>query len=241
MKKNILEICVTSMESAINAAAGGADRIELCSALNEGGTTPSSGMIKAVVKELNIPVYVLIRPRGGSFCYTKQEIKIMVHDIEICKDSGVAGIVTGALLANNNVDRQTCNLLVESAKPLTCTFHRAFDVAADPFTALEDIIEIGFVRLLTSGQKPTAEEGLVLISQLSRVAGDRIIIMPGAGINETNIEKIACHCGAKEFHMSLRTEKRSSGKLESMLHSPSEMVTDKNAVRRVKEILQGLK
>jgi copper homeostasis protein len=240
IKKHILEICAESLESAINAAKGGADRIELCAALNDGGTTPSAGIIEAALNILNIPVHVLIRPRGGDFCYEPSEINVMLRDIEICKDLGIHGIVTGALLPNGKIDNKACRLLIDKAKPLDCTFHRAFDITSGPLQAMEDVISLGFDRILTSGQKPVAEEGIGLIIQLIKAAGKRLTIMPGAGINETNIESIIRSSGATDFHMSLRSVTHSTSPLEKVLQIPGYMSTDAARVRKVREILDAM-
>jgi len=196
-----LEVVATSLESLESAIEGGADRIELCSNLFCGGTTPSAGLIQAAISESSVPVHVLIRPRPGDFCYNKAEMNLICRDIEFAKQSGAAGIVCGFLLPDGNIDKEITELIAELASPLSVTFHRAFDVSRDPFQALEDIIEAGCQRLLTSGQKNTAIEGRDLISQLVKHAGDRIIIMPGSGVNADNIQQLK-ETGAHEFHMS---------------------------------------
>ena len=196
-----LEVVATSLESLESAIEGGADRIELCSNLFCGGTTPSAGLIQAAISESSVPVHILIRPRPGDFCYNKAEMNLICRDIEFAKQSGAAGIVCGFLLPDGNIDKEITELIAELASPLSVTFHRAFDVSRDPFQALEDIIEAGCQRLLTSGQKNTAIEGRDLISQLVKHAGDRIIIMPGSGVNADNIQQLK-ETGAHEFHMS---------------------------------------
>ena len=197
-----LEICVDSVESAIIAQESGADRIELCCALAEGGLTPGYGLIKSVLYNTSIPVNVLIRPRGADFLYTDKEFDIMPKDIEMCGELGVNGVVVGLLNADGSVDVNRSTKLVELARPMSVTFHRAFDVCMDPLKALKDIINTGAERLLTSGQKPTAIDGSRLIKELVNLAAGKIIIMPGGGINESNIEEIAKITGATEFHMS---------------------------------------
>ncbi len=201
MKNIKLEVVATSLDSIKYAIEGGADRIELCSNLFCGGTTPSAGLILDSVSESSVPVNVLIRPRAGDFCYSKAEMQQICRDIEFAKQNGVAGIVCGFLLPDGNIDKEITQLIVELSAPLEVTFHRAFDVCRDPFQGLEDIIQTGCKRLLTSGQKNTAIEGLELISKLVKQAGDRIIIMPGSGINSDNIIQLK-ETGAKEFHMS---------------------------------------
>ena len=199
-----LEICVDSIESAINAQSAGADRVELCDNLAEGGTTPSFGMIISARKNLSIGLHVIIRPRGGDFLYSDREFEIMIKDIEICRQSGVDGVVTGLLKADGTVDVERTKYLVESAAPMVVTFHRAFDLCSDPEKGLEDIILTGASRILTSGQKNLVPEGAELISRLVRMAGDRIIIMPGSGLDDSNIAEMARVTVAKEFHLTGR-------------------------------------
>jgi copper homeostasis protein len=204
--KKILEICVESVAGAIAAQEGGADRVELCANLLEGGTTPSAGSILLARRNLRIGVQVMIRPRGGDFCYSATEFDIMKLDTVAAKSAGVNGVVIGILKADGTVDATRTRELVELARPLSVTFHRAFDMARDPFEALETLIEIGIDRILTSGQESSVLEGLDLISDLVRKAGDRIIIMPGGGINERNFSRIARQSGAKELHVAALVE-----------------------------------
>jgi copper homeostasis protein len=199
-----LEICVDNIESAIDAQNAGADRIELCNDLYEGGTTPSFGTIYSARNNLTIGLQVIIRPRGGDFLYTDSEFDIMRRDIDTCGECGVDGIVLGILEPDGTIDVGRTARLIEFARPMSVTFHRAFDMCKDPLKGLEDIIATGADRLLTSGQKNRAVEGVELINKLIRQAGKRIIIMPGAGITEFNIVKIAESTGAKEFHLTGR-------------------------------------
>jgi copper homeostasis protein len=199
-----LEICVDSIESAISAQSAGADRVELCSNLMEGGTTPGFGTIASVRDNLSIILNVLIRPRGGDFLYSDAEYDIMRRDIDICGEIGVDGIVLGILRTDGEIDVERTIKLIEIACPMSVTFHRAFDMCADPFKGLELIIDSGAQRLLTSGQENKAEGGVGLIRKLIEKAGNRIIIMPGSGINENNISSIARETGAKEFHLTAR-------------------------------------
>jgi copper homeostasis protein len=199
-----LEICVDNVQSAIDAQNAGAHRVELCDNLIEGGTTPGFGTIISARKHLDIRLNVLIRPRGGDFLYSDLEFEVMCRDIEICRENGVDGIVTGVLNQDGTIDVERSIKLAELAHPMTVTFHRAFDMCPAPEKGLEDIIRSGADRLLTSGQKNLAADGLDLIARLVKQAGNRISIMPGSGINETNIEKIARVSGAKEFHLSAR-------------------------------------
>lgn len=197
-----LEICVDSLESAINAQIAGAGRIELCTNLMEGGTTPGYGTIISVRNNLSIGVNVLIRPRGSDFFYTDPEFDIMRRDIEVCGEAGADGIVLGILLADGNIDIERTGKLIEIASPMTITFHRAFDMCLDPVRGLEDIIATGAERVLTSGHRNYASDGAELIERLIKQANNRIIIMPGGGINETNIAAIARSTGAHEFHLT---------------------------------------
>jgi copper homeostasis protein len=199
-----LEICVDSVQSAIVAQEAGASRVELCDNLSEGGITPGFGTIVSARKNLDIALNVLIRPRAGDFLYNRLEFDIMRRDVDICGECGADGIVTGLLRSDGRIDvERTCEL-VELAHPMPVTFHRAFDMCSDPVEGLEDIIASGAVRLLTSGQKNIAVEGLALLTDMVKQSGQRIIIMPGSGINETNIEAIAKITGASEFHLSAR-------------------------------------
>jgi copper homeostasis protein len=239
--KKILEICADCLQSAIIAEKCGANRIELCSDLPGGGLTPSIGTLTSVVSQLKIPVYVLIRPREGNFCYNDAEIKSMLYDIDVCKKAGAAGIVTGALLPDGSIDLKNCKKLAEKAKPLDLTFNRAFDLTNAPYEAVDQIHELGFSRILTSGHKISALAGLRLIVQLVRYAGDRIIIMPGAGINEDNIQRIITVSGAKEFHMSLRSPVNDIHTLEALTKNGVFMSIDAERVRKIRTMLDTKK
>jgi copper homeostasis protein len=199
-----LEICVDNIVSAIIAQESGADRIELCGNLPEGGTTPGLGTIRSVRENTTIAVNVIIRPRGGDFLYSKAEYEIMKRDIDICGENDVNGIVLGLLLPDGNVDIERTARLIEFSRPMTATFHRAFDLTDDPLKNLESVISTGADRLLTSGQKNKAEDGLDLLNKLVEISDERIIIMPGSGINESNIQLIAERSKAKEFHLTGR-------------------------------------
>ena len=198
------EICANSVASCIAAQEGGADRVELCAGIPEGGTTPSFGMIWNARESIDIALNVIIRPRGGDFLYDESEIAEMLFDISAAKELGVDGLVFGCLNPDGSVDMENMALLMEAAGDTPVTFHRAFDHTADPFKALEDIISLGCTRILTSGCRPTALEGASLLAELVEKAGDRIIIMPGCGVREDNIAEIARLSGAKEFHFSAR-------------------------------------
>lgn len=197
-----LEIIGFNIESCIAAQEGGAHRIELCAGPGEGGTTPSYAFIKAAREKLHIDLYVMIRPRGGDFLYTDDEFEIMKNDIAVCKRLSCDGIVTGILTPDGRVDAERNKELVDLAYPLKATFHRAFDRVSNPAEALEDVIATGFERILTSGLRPRAIEGMKMIAQLVQQAGERIIIMPGSGVNSENIITIAKETGVKELHSS---------------------------------------
>ena len=196
-----LEICANSLQSAINAQIAGAHRVELCENLAQGGTTPSFGLLSQARKALHIKLNVLIRPRPGDFLYSDLEYQVIQEDIKMAKQLGADGIVCGILLSNGDIDVERTKFLVELAKPMTFTFHRAFDFTNDPFKSLEDVIATGVDHLLTSGQQPTAIQGEHLIRELVRNAKGRISIMPGSGIDAENIEFL-WETGATELHMS---------------------------------------
>lgn len=198
-----LEICTGDPTGVIAAVEGGADRIELCSALAEGGLTPSPGMMRLAPRLIS--TNVLIRPRPGDFVYNDDELAVMAHDIDEAVRSGANGIVIGALTPEGHVDIPACRRLIERAEGLDNTFHRAFDVTADPFRALEDIISLGFTRLLTSGQQASALEGADFIAELRRRADGRIKIMAGAGVSPSNAAEILRLSHADELHASARS------------------------------------
>lgn len=200
----ILEICAGSVESAIAARDGGAARIELCAALEIGGTTPSAGLIAEARKIEGIVLNVIIRPRGGDFLYNEHEAACMEQDIRTCRQLGADGVVIGALTAEGDIDTALCKRLIDAADGMSITFHRAFDMCRDPKRALEELIAIGCDRVLTSGQAATAEAGLPLLKELVQQAAGRISIMPGCGVNSGNAARILQATGAVEIHASAR-------------------------------------
>jgi copper homeostasis protein len=204
MDKYLIEVCAAHLQSAIAAQEGGAKRVELCDNLYEGGTTPSYSLIKIARKKLNIGLNVMIRPRGSDFCYSDLEFEIMKEDIQVCKKLGADGVVFGILLPDGNVDISRTGQLVQLARPMSVTFHRAFDMTPEPFKVLEVIINLGIDRILTAGQVNIVPQGMDMITLLLKMANDRIIIMPGSGINESNIQSIRDKTGAKEFHLTGR-------------------------------------
>ena len=200
----LLEICAGSVTSCLAAQEGGAARVEFCDNLLEGGTTPSYGAIASAREKLRIALNVIIRPRGGDFLYSDIEFEVMERDIAACKKLGVDGVVIGLLTADGDIDVARAKALVELAAPMPVTFHRAFDVARDPFKALEDIIAAGCNRLLTSGKEASAPEGAALISRLREAAGERLVVMPGAGVRLNNIARLVADTGCVEYHTSGR-------------------------------------
>lgn len=200
----LIEVCAFSFESCLTAQGAGADRIELCGGLAEGGTTPSAGLIRMARQHVTIPLYVMIRPRGGDFLYSETELAVMRADLETAKTLGADGLVLGVLRADGTVDEQTTQQLVDLAYPLPVTFHRAFDMTRDPLEALEAVIRTGAKRVLTSGQQPTAEAGLPVLRQLVRQAARRIEIMAGAGVSAHNAEWFK-NAGLDALHLSGKT------------------------------------
>lgn len=202
----VIEIATSDFPSSYAAAQGGADRIELCDNLSEGGTTQGYGTIKLCREKLGVALFPIIRPRGGDFFYSNDEYEIMLSDVKLCKQLGCDGVVIGLLNPDGSIDIDRSKKLVDLAYPMEVTFHRAFDRCRDPFEALEQLIGIGCSRILTSGQQPTAPAGAELIAELVKKADDRIIIMPGSGVRKENIAELAQKTGAVEFHSSLRTK-----------------------------------
>ncbi|PKP19119.1 MAG: copper homeostasis protein CutC [Bacteroidetes bacterium HGW-Bacteroidetes-21] len=232
----LIEIAVFSPKDALVAQENGAHRIELCAAMSEGGITPSHGSIVYVREKLRIPVFVMIRPRGGAFVYSTEELEIMERDIEFCRDAGVDGIVFGILTNEGEVDTFNCRRLVKKAGVMASTFHRAFDVAKDPLSSLEKIIDCGFHRILTSGQKQLAPEGADLIASLVEQAGSRIIIIPGSGVEESNLKVLHQLCGAKEYHSSAKVRDEEKTMKVNMSSISSTLTKWKVSPEKVKEM-----
>ena len=201
----MVEICANGVESCLAAQEGGADRVELCAGIPEGGTTPSYGEIKVTRRVLTTTrLHVIIRPRGGDFLYTDLEVERMAEDIAMCHQLGVDGVVFGCLNADGTFDLEKNRYLIECSRGMSVTCHRAFDRAVNPEQALEDVIALGFDRILTSGQQPKAEQGIDLLARLNRQADGRIILMAGSGVTEQNIRRIREATGLNEFHFSGR-------------------------------------
>jgi copper homeostasis protein len=208
-KKYIIEIATSDFTTTKSAVEGGADRIELCANLSEGGTTSSYGTIRQCREKFGVQLYPIIRPRGGDFLYTNDEFEIMLRDVKMCKELGCDGVVIGLLSTDGTIDIKRTALLAEVAYPMGVTFHRAFDRCSDPLAAMEQLVEIGCERILTSGQQPTVNEGMELIAELNKAADNRIIIMLGSGVRADNIKVLADKTGCTEFHSSLRSKEKS--------------------------------
>lgn len=204
MEKYRFEICTNSVESCLAAQEGGAQRVELCAGIPEGGTTPSWGEIATARELLQIKLHVIIRPRGGDFLYSPVELSTMVKDIEAARQLRADGVVFGCLTADGEIDLDAMKTLMKAAEGLSVTFHRAFDVCKQPQQALEQLIALGCERILTSGQQATAEQGIPLLKELHQQAAGRIILLAGCGVNEGNIARIASETGIREFHFSAR-------------------------------------
>lgn len=205
--KPLIEVCVESVEAAVAAEAGGAARVELCDNLAEGGTTPRVGVIAAAREQLRIPLHVIVRPRGGDFCYSDIEFDVMTRDIALARQLGADGVVLGILLPDGRVDVERTQTLIALARPMSVTFHRAFDMTRDAFEALDALIDLGADRILTSGQQPSVIEGLGLITALVRHADGRIVIMACGGVNEDNAARVVAESGVRELHAGPRPVK----------------------------------
>jgi copper homeostasis protein len=200
--KVLIEVLVDSVESARAAEAGGANRLELCQNLFEGGTTPSAGLINSLARAVSIPFNVMIRPRGGDFCYSDCEFEVMRQDVRIARELGASGIVFGMLAPDGTVDEVRSAELIGLGRPVSITFHRAIDMSRDLGEALESLVRLGVDRVLTSGGEPTVLEGVEVIASMVKQAGNRIVVMPGGGIRERNVERILQATGAREIHVS---------------------------------------
>ncbi|MGM5471033.1 copper homeostasis protein CutC [Flavobacteriaceae bacterium LMO-SS05] len=237
-----LEICASNYQSAANAQIAGAQRIELCSELAVGGLTPSYGLLKQVLENLSLSVFVLIRPRSGNFTYSKAELDIMKQDIQLCKDLGCSGIVSGVLNREHTIDMERTQQLIELSKPLAFTFHRAFDWTPDPFEALNQLIDLKAERILTSGQESSAEKGLKLLNQLNDKAKNHITILPGGGITMQNANLFKA-AGFTEIHASASSLNVVNEHPKISMNSPQffdetlEVVSD---VGKIKGILKSI-
>ena len=239
-QKVILEIAVFSVEAALNAISAGADRIEFCENPNEGGTTPSYGSLKTLIALTTIPVFPIIRPRGGDFLYTEAEYACIKADLLLVKELGYPGAVIGLLNADGTIDKERTTDLVQLAAPMQITFHRAFDRCNDPFKGLEDIIETGCKRILTSGQVPNVSDAITMSKNVVERAGDRMIILPGSGVRANNCPAIINETGAVEIHSSARKAIASQMKhnATSMQENIISMGIDENEVKAMLAALQ---
>ena len=220
----IIEICTNGITSSLNAQKGGANRIELCDNLLEGGTTPSLGMIEIIKKQLSIDVFVMIRPRGGDFLYSDLEFEIMKNDILHCKEIGVEGVVFGILNSDGTIDKQRTLSLIEIARPMQVTFHRAFDRCNNLQQGLEDLIELGIDNVLTSGDNPKAIDSLPILEKLVQQAGNRINIMVGSGVNPYNVHHFK-NIGITNFHFSATTTTNSPMTFRSQAFDTTEQLS----------------
>lgn len=201
MRDYRIEVCLENVESVVNAEKGGADRIELCSDLFEGGLTPSLATLRMAKKLSSIEISAMIRPRGGDFCYSDTDFEVMKEEVRIFREEGIYSVVFGILNPDGTVDEERNAELLELARPMKATFHRAFDMTRNASESLETLIRLGFDRVLTSGLEPSVLEGMFTLKDLVKQAGDRIIVMPGCGINHRNFEYIKSNIGAKEYHV----------------------------------------
>lgn len=230
MTKMILEAPVFTVEAALKAADFGVHRLELCSDFGEGGETPSAGNLSFLKGRIKIPIFVMIRPRGGDFVYSSDELEVMGHDIKILKSLGADGFVFGVLDKEGGVDKEACKKLIHEADGLPCTFHRAFDICRDKEEALEDIIACGFQRILTSGGENTVEKGMNNILNYLNLAGERIIIMPGGGLKTEHIHPLKITGKIKEIHASCKTYRPTESKY---FHPKVSLSNDPDAFRQV--------
>uniref|UniRef100_A0A069DQY7 Copper homeostasis protein cutC homolog n=1 Tax=Panstrongylus megistus TaxID=65343 RepID=A0A069DQY7_9HEMI len=227
-----MEVAVDCFESVINAQKGGAIRIELCNALSEGGLTPSLGFLKMCKTHTTLPIFPMIRCRGGDFVYSAEEMRIMADDIRIMKENGADGFVFGVLTGGNTLDKENCKMLLDVARPKPCTLHRAFDETVNCADALETAVELGFTRILTSGQQKDAATGIGTINNLINQAKERIIVMPGAGITALNLEEILLQTNAKEFH--------GSGKMSVNSNGQPRFITSCDNIKKIVTIYENL-
>jgi copper homeostasis protein len=241
----IFEVCVDSVEGALATQAAGAQRVELCDNLVEGGTTPSLGMIEVTRQSVTIDVNVIIRPRGGDFCYSEPELEVIRRDILAARQAGASGVVIGVLKPDGSVDVERTRMLVTTARPMSVTFHRAFDLCRDPSEALETLCGLGIERVLTSGQKNTALEGLDCIKRMVRLAAGRTIIMAGGGIKQDNVATIVAQSGVSEVHFSARKVTSSPmtlripGVFMGKAYEPDEYIRKETEVERIREVMRA--
>lgn len=235
----IFEVCANSIQSAIYADKAGADRIELCQNLNEGGTTPSYASIDFCVKNLSLKTFVLIRPRPGHFVYSDVEFEVIKQDVLLCKQLGVAGVVVGFLNHDFTIDKRKTVEIVALAMPMEVTFHRAFDISYNLFQSMEDIITCGCHRILTSGGRPTAVEGITVLNDLHQQAAGRIVLLAGSGINLDNISELLSQTSLTEFHASCK-QKRGNYPAKDILDSSNDIFeeSDEIAIAKIVHLIK---
>ncbi len=241
-----IEVVCYNITSVLNAVKGGANRIELCDSPGDGGATPSAGMIATAKKLTTLPIFVMIRPRGGDFLYSDEEFEVMKADIGTAKSLGADGVVLGILTSDGKIDLDRSRELVKLAHPMKVTCHRAFDMTDDPFTALESCVATGFDRILTSGQQSGVGKGMDLLAQLVAKAASRIVIMPGAGVSEDNVTQLVETTGAKEIHISGKAFENSPmifrNPAVAMGSDPREyqrLIVDPERVKRIRQLAEG--
>jgi copper homeostasis protein len=232
----IIEICANSFESAKAAQDGGANRIELCTNLSVGGLTPSRGLIRKVIAELNIPVHVLIRPRGGNFVYSEDEVKGMLDAIAFCKKLGCSGIVSGVLTSENTIDEKATRQLIAASEGMEFTFHRAFDMVNDPSDAIETVVQLRATRLLSSGQQNKAIDGIEMLKQLKSLSEGKLQIMPGSGINSENALEFK-KAGFKMIHFSATKKDKEASNEASLFEKKVIGTSDRNEIERIIKLL----
>jgi len=240
----ICEVCIESVEGALAAERGGADRLELCGELVLGGISPSVGLLRQVVAATSLPVMAMVRPRAGGFCYLPSEIEMMATEIAFLKGESVAGVVFGILTQDGRVDIDACKRLTDLARPLSVTFHRAFDWTRDADEAIDDLIEVGVDRVLTSGQQPTAEAGGSLLRRIADRAGQKISIMPGSGVAEDNVQNILDVVGTNEIHFSggvLAKSDDSFQREDVPMMSVQNYIARTTSEQRIRQITQAAK
>jgi copper homeostasis protein len=237
----ILEVCVDSVESAVAAQQGGAGRVELCADLEHGGITPSIGMIKSVRERVPLKIHVMIRPRPGDFCYSEAEFEVMKRDVRETKKLGVDGVVFGVLTSDGTIDTARTKILLEMARPLSVTFHRAFDETVDLLAALSELTRLGVDRVLTSGGKPSVEAGMLTLANLVQEAGPLIKVLAGGGITLENVADVVKQTGVDEVHaLSSVSTTLVPGSSDSKFFHSSPIVADASKVRRIVDLLQRI-
>lgn len=243
----LVEACVDSVTSAVAAVSGGAERLELCGALVEGGLTPSAGMVAIVRERVTAVLNILIRPRGGDFLYAEDEVLVMLADIDLAMRLGADGVVIGALRADGGVDAAITQRMIEAARPMAVTFHRAFDLARDPAEALDSLMALRVERVLTSGQEATAEAGIPVIRAMVRRSAGRIALLAGGGVNEGNAAKIVKETGVTEIHVrGSRTDRsgmefRRDGVYMGKAYAPDEYRRDETDSARIATIVRSVR